>query len=363
MNATLYTADRSASQRPLPTPKPIRNPFTRLFLWASKTDPRLAALATPWARATQAAFGVFVFFTALLAFGGMYYTLSTLAVPAAWVLWIALGWGIFVFFLDREIVGGLDRAAAIVRPLLALALGTIVAVQIQLFVFQNRIDQELARQYRQDNREQFEQIRTAQADLEKRRADLQATLADLRKQEAEWGRVMDDELTGQVKAGRTGMSGPGPVFKNADAQQAATRQRIQEVRRDLDAFELSLPEERERLERQFQRQEIAKTTDFVTRYEALHRVIHNSTPLYWMSWFITLTLILIEATPSILRILTPRSDYDHLVYAEMRENMTRIDELSEQNYRLAMENPETPELTVPEKFAAVQYTIIGQSRK
>ena len=138
------------------------------------------------------------------------------------------------------------------------------------------------------------------------------------------------------------------------------RQRIQEVRHDLEQLDQSLPAERQRLEEQFRREEVGKTTDFVTRYEAMDKVIHSSDPLYRLSWLITLALILVEMTPAVLKILTRHVDYHHLVQAEIRENCTRIDELSDRNYRLAMENPEIPRLSVAEKFTIVRYTPIPQ---
>ena len=351
--------DYTKQTRPLPVPVPIRNPLSLTLLWASKTDPRLLAVCSRWAMATQTSFGVFVFFTAALALGGSYYTLSTLNTPNLQALGIALGWSTFVFFLDREIVGGLDKTSALVRPLLALFLGTIVAIPIELRVFEKRIDQDLQRQYRQDNQEQFDSLRGAQTQLEQRRSELHAQLAELRRQDADWARVMDDELVGRPKSGRTGIGGAGPVFENAKSQQAGVRQRVQEARSELEEFERSMPEERGRLDTQFQREEIGKATDFVTRYEAMDRVVHSSDALYWLSWIVTLTLILIEMTPALLKLFTPHSDYNHLVKAEIRENITRIDEIGDRNYRLAMDHPELPELSVAEKFAKVRYTPVS----
>src|SRR2546426_1095565 len=218
----------TSTQRPLPVPVPIRNPISLVLLWASKTDPRLLAVCSRWAIATQAALGVFVLFTAVLALGAAYYTLSTLHAPSRWALSIAIGWSIFIGFLDREIVGSLDKTTAAVRPLLALFVGTLVAIPVELWVFQERIDQYLQQQYRQDNKQQLDQLAASQSQLEQRRADLMGTLTDLRKQESDWGRVMDDELVGRPKAGRTGLRGSGPVFQNAQTQQSAVRERIQE---------------------------------------------------------------------------------------------------------------------------------------
>ena len=89
------TADSSV--RPLPAPVPIRNPLTLVLRFASKTDPRLLAVCSRWALATQTAFGVFVFFTAALALGSSYYTLSTLNTPSSQALGSALGWSTFAF--------------------------------------------------------------------------------------------------------------------------------------------------------------------------------------------------------------------------------------------------------------------------
>jgi hypothetical protein len=163
MNSAVNDETKIAARRPLQPPVPIRNPVSLVLLWASKTDPRLLAVCSRWAMATQTAFGVFVFFTAALALGGSYYTLSTINTPGTQTFWIALAWSAFVFFLDREIVGGLDKTSALVRPLLALFLGTIVAIPIELKVFEQRIDQDLQRQYRQDNKEQFSSSTTSAA--------------------------------------------------------------------------------------------------------------------------------------------------------------------------------------------------------
>jgi hypothetical protein len=346
----------SKTARPLPVPAPVRNPITITLFWLSKTDARLVSVCSRWAIATQAAFGIFVAFTAALAFGAAYYTLSTLNAPGRLVPWIAIAWSVFVLFLDREIAGSLDKTTAIVRPFLALFIGTLVAIPIELWVFQARVDQELQRQYRQDNRQQFDNLRVNQAQLDRRREDLESTLADLRRQDADWARVLDAEAVGRLAPGRTGVPGAGPAFQNAQEQQSSVRQRMQEYRHDLERLEGSVPAERRRLEELFQREEVGKTTDFVARYEAMDKVIHSSDALFRLSWLITLALILVEMTPALLKVLTPHVDYHHLVSAEIRENVARIDEISERNYRLAMENPEVPRLSVAEKFTIVRYT-------
>jgi hypothetical protein len=251
-----------------------------MLFWLSKTDTRLVSVCSRWAMATQAAFGVFVLFTAALAFGAAYYTLSTLNAPSSLIPWMAVGWSIFVGALDREIAGSLDKTTAVVRPVLALFLGTLTAIPIELYVFQERVDQQLQRQYREDNKQQLEHLETTESQLDHRTAGLEATLAELSKQDSDWGRIMDQELAGRSAPGRTGLTGAGPVFQNAQTQQTAVRQRMRDVHQDLEQLERTLPEERRHLESGFQREEVGRVTDFVTRYEALDKVIHSSDALY-----------------------------------------------------------------------------------
>lgn len=345
----------AAASQPQEPRRTFRNPIAVILLWASKTDSRLATVCTRWAIATQCALGVFVAFTALLAFGAAYYTLSSLHVGSSTTMWISILYAVFIGALDREIVGGLDKTTAMVRPVLSLFVGTIIAIPLELWVFQGRIEQDLQRQYRTENREQLDELRRRQEKLAGSHAELQAQLVELRQQERDWGRVMDDELVGRPKTGRSGVPGAGPVFENAKAQQASVRQRIEEVRRDIQEAERTLPADRQSLENDFIRESVNFVSDFVTRYESLDRCVHSSEPLYRLSWLITLTLILIEMTPALLKVLTPHSDYHHLARAEIRENVARIDEISDRNYRMAMQNPETPEPSVVEKFTAVRF--------
>ena len=88
---------------------------------------------------------------------------------------------------------------------------------------------------------------------------------------------MDDELVGRPEDRRTGMSGAGPVFENAKAEQAAVRQRIQgqatmwtasSVRCQRSVSDLQAVSARRN------RQDVRT----VTRYEALDRVATVPTP-------------------------------------------------------------------------------------
>jgi hypothetical protein len=128
MNSAAATA-RTNSYRPVI--RPTRNPITRAFHWASKTDPNIIPLCGWWTRQTQAALGFFVLFTATLALFSGTYTLTTLNVPPPFNFVLGSLWGTFIFYIDREIVGALDKRMAMVRPVLSLFIGVLVELPDQ----------------------------------------------------------------------------------------------------------------------------------------------------------------------------------------------------------------------------------------
>jgi hypothetical protein len=175
-------------------------------------------------------------------------------------------------------------------------------------------------------------------------------------EDKKWGDVMDSELVGRSGRGRSGIAGQGPVYNNAALQQARVRGIIAEARRDLD-FNHANAAEQAQMEKQFSRHEVRKVTSFVVRYEALHEVTGASWPLFWMSWAVTLFFIPIEMTPALMKVLTTSADYHHMVAAEMKENIVRIDEIAELNLQIAMKNPTDPEPSIVEKFAFVRFGV------
>ena len=337
------------------TVRPTRNPVVMALHWASKTDPAIIPLCGWWTRQTQAALGFFVLFTAMLALCSGTYTLTTLNVPPPANVALGVLWGVFIFYIDREIVGALDKRMALVRPVLSLFIGVLVAVPVELWVFQDWVDQEIDRVYRTDNNEASQKLGDGQKEIIQRRRALQDRYESLLAEDKKWGDVMDSELVGRAGNRRTGIPGQGPVFNNAASQQARVRRLIAESRRDLDSFNQANEADQARLEKQFSRQEVRKVTSFVVRCEALHRVTSASWPLFWMSWAVTLFFIVIEMTPALMKILTTSADYQHIVAAEMKENIVRIDEIAERNLQIAIKNPTEPEPSVVEKFAFVRF--------
>jgi hypothetical protein len=356
---TTSTPSGSASSVHIPSVSRERmiNPIEWLFHRAAKTDPDIIKICSWWGRATQTSLGFFVWFTAFVAGFAMHYTLETINAPEPWLTVFAFAAGFFIFSIDREVVGSLDPRVAWARPLVAAVISLLVAISAEMFVLQDRVDQELSRQYSQNNKIALERSRTREAELSKQRMELQTELKALLQREFEWGRVMDGELVGRADGERTGVRGDGPVYENARLQQEKIREQISELRAELHRLENRIPAELKHIQDDFNKEEIAKVASFSTRYEAMQAVTNASPAMSRLAWFVTLFFFVIEMVPTAMKLMSMNTDYHKLLVAEQEENSVRIDQLMKQNICQAAVDPMQPEPSVAAKFAYAKQTV------
>jgi len=284
---------------------------------------------------THVSRGFFVFETALFAAGAAYYTLITTVSsngPAALI--IALLWGAMILMIDRELVGAWSRKSLWIRVLLAAVIGMTVAIPAEMRVLQGRIDQQIVREQQKENAALIGRYHQQQDALTQREQQLQSQIADFRNQSAIASRNKEAESVGAVIAGETtGIRGEGPAFRAAD-------DRIRELQRQMDAASAELKSvetDRARIANELKQEEIAAVYDFPSRYEALTKATDASKPLWRLAWLITLVFIGIDMVPVLMKALSPVTDYDHLLAAQVKENIQRARLIAEHNAR-EMEN-------------------------
>lgn len=303
------------------------NPLSGLFLWASKTDRRLIRLCASWTQMTHVSRGFFVVETALFAAGAAYYTLiTTVSSSVAASLVIALLWGAMILMIDRELVGAWSRKSLWIRVLLAAVIGMTVAIPAEMRVLQGRIDQQIVRDSQAENSGVIGRYHAQQDELNRREQALNQQIADFRNQSAVASRNKEAESVGAVIAGETtGIRGEGPAYHAAD-------DRIRELQQQIDAATAELNtihEDRARIAGELKQEEVASVYDFPSRYEALTKATDSSKPLWRLAWLITLVFIGIDMVPVLMKWLSPITDYDHLLAAQVKENIHRVRRIAE----------------------------------
>lgn len=298
------------------------NPLSGLFLWASKTDRRILRLCAPWTQMTHVSRGFFVVETALFAAGAAYYTLiTTVSSSMAASLIIAILWGAMILMIDRELVGAWSRKSLWIRVVLAAIIGMTVAIPAEMRVLQGRIDQQIVRENQQENAALIGRYHAEQDALNRREQVLNQQIADFRSQSALASRNKEAESVGAVIAGETtGIRGNGPAYHAAD-------DRIRELQQQIDASTAELNtinSERARIAGELKQEEVASVYDFPSRYESLTKATDSSKPLWRLSWLITLVFIGVDMVPVLMKWLSPITDYDHLLAAQVKENIHRV---------------------------------------
>lgn len=280
-------------------------------------------------RKTHVARGFFVLATALAAAGAAYYFVITTAHGRHEIaLPIALLWGSVIFMFDRELVGGTTVRTAWARIVLSAILGTTVAIPVEMRVLEGRLNQEIQRGHAAENATATGRLQQRQSAFDARKTALEQQLADIRQQQQEAIRNKEAEVVGRVIANETtGIRGEGPAYRAAD-------NRLHELQKQAAETESSLnrvQDDRAQAAADFKNEEIGAIYDFPTRYEALKRATPAFTPLWTLSWMITLLFILFDMFPVLTKVLAAPSDYDELQRMHVAENIHRVHRIAGHN--------------------------------
>lgn len=265
--------------------------MTRLLYFLSNTDEALIARCPDSAKRAQMAKGAYLLFTALLtalflSYGMFIFSKSFLLAAAG------LACGVLNLFFIRVLFSARSKTATLPGLLLAIFTGLMLSVPLELRLFQGSINNEI--------------LKRPLAERDARIYELKTEVDDLRKELTRRQRALLDEAFGVQGPETTGMPGEGPAFKARqeiyESFRAQSTQRITELSEEIRQVELEKASLRAN-----------PPGDLLSRYEALSN-IHAASPDAWrMSWGLRLLLIMLEATPFLLRLLEGRNPYTELV--------------------------------------------------
>lgn len=268
-----------------------------------------------------------VLFTGILAFFSAGYAIYTIFDSYFFAFAFGLIWGLMIFNLDRYIVSsmksrgsfGKDFLIAFPRLILAILLALVISKPLELKIFQKEIDAELITMEQEVYKKQestikdryVNQIAGHQQQIDQYQADLgelvsaRDTLALMALQEADG-------------TGGSGKKNLGPIYRakkaKADAAQAeldAAKSRLIPL---INKQEASINELDSLMKSDIANLDRKAYGGMAARMEALHRLGEESNAIYFATIFITLLFIAIETSPIFVKLISPRSPYDHLLH-------------------------------------------------
>jgi hypothetical protein len=333
--------------------------LSRFFQFLSKTDRRLIAHCTDHAVKTQVTNGIFVLLTALFAFLSCLFAVHMTFKSFLIAIPIAALYATLIAFIDREIVSTPTRWGALSRLPLALIIGLVISVPLEMQLFKDRIAQEIQRSNREENRPAREQMETDERAYQNRITTLENEIRTYRQNIVEAGLAMQDETTGFVRSGRnrTGRAGEGPAFRAADAQLKRNEELLRVAQGELNTLVQAQNDVRTNLAAIYARGAIDPKDDLLARYEAMERVKATSPSALYLTWGIRALLILLEMSPALLKLLQRENEYNITLEGNRRVNMARVIGLANNQIDQIIRDPRTaPKPTLLEHLRENPFT-------
>lgn len=307
---------------------------TRLLLYLSKTDRQLIALCSDAVHKTQAGNGLFVLIVGIFAFFSASFALRTTLGVNFGAFIVAAVYSTLIMFIDREIVSASSKNKGMIATRLGLAvfIGLVVSVPLELRIFEKQIKEQQKLIQNANNSPYLAKKQEAEAKYRDRIVSMEQRIQELEKEASQLQDRLTNELLqpGQqitgVVAG-TGRPGVGPVYRRLQAQIEEKNNQIAQARQELSKLQAEEPQELARLADEYKHQEVPSPDDLLSRYVALGAVKQDPQrgwDAWTMAWGVRLLLIMLELTPALIKILQEENEYDALLRATRRRNITRI---------------------------------------
>ena len=313
--------------------------MSQIFFFLSKTNPKLIKGCSTKAKYTQTSFGVFVLLTGVLAFcSGAYALNMAFEFEGSNTLFAILGGLLYSFIImafDREIIGATKKWAVAIRLPLAIMIGAIVSVPIELGMLEGRITEQLSDEKENKNSANAEKRDEGLQRLNDIEADLRHKVTYYEEQIKKWGKIMDEELAGRQVIGRTGKAGPGPVYENAKTQWNDAKTGLEQALADRNDFLEKKPQLIDDINKTYIDETPEKSEDLLARFIALQRLKNGDSggdpekhedarSAQTMSWGIKGLILFIELFPALMKLFREPTDYSHLEDAQTQINMAII---------------------------------------
>jgi hypothetical protein len=275
----------------------------------AKTDSRLIGLCSDSAYKTQVGYGVFVLIVGVFAFTSSAYALRTTLSDSYAVHAVAAVYATLIMFIDREIVSAPNKGKGMIATRLALAvfIGLVVSVPIELKLFENQINREQKRISNADNSSYLEKKERAEAQYRDRIVSKEKQVQELEKEASD----LETRITNEVLrpdqqipgvTGGTLRPGVGPVYRRLKEQTEEKAGQLKQAREDYNKLKADEQGELDRIEKEYNEQKLPPADDLLSRYVALgaaKRDPQQGWDAWFMAWGVRLLLIMLELTPAL----------------------------------------------------------------
>jgi hypothetical protein len=250
-------------------------------------------------------------------------------------VWAAVGfgllWGLMIFNLDRFIVASMRKSgnffrqffAATPRIILAALLGVVIAKPLELRIFQKEIDKQLNVIINRNKTALQDSVNVRYTQLagsfSQERDSIYSRINSLRDEYNVASTELEKEVVGTATETTTGKEGYGPNAKRKEELKQAKKEELDALMVQMQPRLAQLNKEIDALSDNKQKElNAAKPTEegytgFAARMQALDELTRNNKILGIASLFIMGVFISLEMAPVLVKLISPKGPYDHLL--------------------------------------------------
>ena len=276
-----------------------------------------------------AGIGATVFFTSVFASLAAAYALFTVF-DNYWIAGLfGLLWGLMIFNLDRYIVSSMRKHKngwrnllnIVPRLLLAVVISIVIAKPLELKIFEKETLAEIAIM-QEEQRQQNEALISSRFIVQKEQLQaeikiLKQEINDKTDKRDELRKIASQEADG---TGGTGKRNPGPIYKIKKAAADQMDAELNELRETNQAIINTKMDQLAAIGLAFEnaKNELtdADLTGLASRIAALERISVKNNAIWMANLFIMFLFVLVECSPIIVKLMSGKSSYDHVLELE-----------------------------------------------
>ncbi|MFN0109904.1 MAG: DUF4407 domain-containing protein [Blastocatellia bacterium] len=285
----------------------------RLFYFLSKTDPDFISLESAAIyRSQQLHKGVLVLLSGLLSYFASSYAIYVAFRSTPLALCSGVAYGVMITFFGRLFVSSREAGTyltafyiSLTFLLLMVMSSFLIAMPLQLRLFDSEIRREITNSQVQKE------------ELLKRRVILEHELDECQRTSYSLGAKLDDEVTGRIGRGTTGIAGHGPVYRYLRERYERNQLRCNEL---IEKTESARKEEISY---------IPYGDDFSSGFGALKDISSKSQFASWAYLMTALLLAILQWTPILIVWFSKDNTYIRLV----KQWRARLEEEAEKQIR------------------------------
>ncbi|MCK9329944.1 MAG: DUF4407 domain-containing protein [Candidatus Cloacimonetes bacterium] len=314
------------------------NRFSSFLLWLSKTNPTYFKMCPKHVQWQRTALALFILCTWTLAFiTGCYFVKSiflnyddgTGTMYVSFLGWVAsiifgLFWASFIAMTDRESISAGSKFAIVCRLVLAVLIGYVISIPLEMQIFSDRIMKELTISAHEVNGGFMEKRNASIQRYDNRIADIESQIKVERANKNKWSETAHAEEVGREGTTYTGRAGRGSCYTSAQNNYFKSKEQEERLVKELEDAKREKEIAVREADAQYEDSIVDQSYGFFSQYEALEDLKTINPRVRFFTTMITLLLVILEAVPCLMRILQQEDEYDILLKASSRINISYL---------------------------------------